>query len=81
MASPSPMSYKVFLSFASLVAWISEHIERIPNLKIYIDDNVSFRPMVHVLYYEPYQWYFPANQTKLLMLWDKFNTSGKPECP
>ena len=60
--------YKVFLSFTSMVAWIAEHIKRILNLKICIDNNTCFKPTSHVLYCEPYQWYFPANQTKLLIL-------------
>jgi hypothetical protein len=66
-------SYKVFLSFASLVAWIAEHVKKIRNLKIYIDDNASFGPAGFVQYYEPYQRYFPVDQTKLLMLWDELN--------
>ena len=48
-------SYKVFLSFASLVVWIAEHVKRILNLQNYIDDNASFGPAGHMLYYEPYQ--------------------------
>ena len=67
----SRASYKVFLSFTSLVAWIAEHVREIRNLKIYIDDNAGFGPARRVLYYEPYKRYFPTDQTKLLMLWDE----------
>jgi len=65
-------SYKVFLSFASLVGWIAEHVKLIPNLRIYIDDNCSFGHAEHVQYYDPYRCYFPTNQSRLLMLWDEF---------
>ena len=67
-------SYKVFLSFASQVTWIAEHVKRIPNLRIYIDNNCSFDHAEHVLYYHPYQCYFPANQSWLLMLWDELGS-------
>jgi hypothetical protein len=66
-------SYKIFLSFSSLLAWIAEHIKHIPNLKVYVDDNSSFGPARDVLYYAPYRRYFPTNQTKLLLLWDELN--------
>jgi hypothetical protein len=64
-------SYKVFLSFASLVAWIAEHVKGICDLKVYIDDNASFERAGVVHYYKPYQRYFPAKQTQLLLLWDE----------
>jgi hypothetical protein len=35
-------SYKVFISFSSLVAWIAKAVIMICNLKAYIDDNASF---------------------------------------
>ena len=66
-------SYKVFLSFSSLVAWIAGHVRQIPHLKAYVDDNASFGLAGDVLYYEPYRRYFPTNQTKLLLLWDDLN--------
>jgi hypothetical protein len=66
-------SYKVFLSFSSLVAWIAEHVAHIPNLKAYVDDNCSFEPTNNFRYYAPYHRYFPSNQTKLLLLWDELN--------
>jgi hypothetical protein len=54
-------SYKVFLSFSSLVAWIAESVKQIPHLKAYVDDNTSFGLVGDILYYEPYCRYFPAN--------------------
>jgi hypothetical protein len=66
-------SYKVFLSFSSLLTWIAENVKHIPNLKVYVDDNCSFGPTGSVLYYAPYRRYFPSNQAKLLLLWDELN--------
>jgi hypothetical protein len=65
--------YKVFLSFSSLLTWIAENVKHIPNLKVYVDDNCSFGPAGSVLYYAPYRHYFPSNQARLLLLWDKLN--------
>ena len=66
-------SYKIFLSFSSLVSWIAERIKHIPHVKTYVDDNASFGLAGDVLYYEPYHRYFPTNQTKLLLLWDELS--------
>jgi hypothetical protein len=61
------------LSLSSLIAWIAEHIKKIPHLKAYVDDNASFGLAGDVLYYELYHCYFPTNQTKLLLLWNELN--------
>jgi hypothetical protein len=37
----------------------------------------SFGPAGDVLYYSPYQCYFPTTQTKLLMLWDELRIPHK----
>jgi hypothetical protein len=66
-------SYKVFLSFSSLIAWIAKNVKWIPHLKAYVDDNASFNIAGDVLYYEPYRHYFPTNQIKLLLLWDELS--------
>jgi len=55
------------------VAWIAEQVKRIPHVKAYSDDNASFDVVGDVLYYEPYNRYFPAKQTCLLRLWDELN--------
>jgi hypothetical protein len=66
-------SYIIWLSFASLVAWIALYVKRIQNLKVYIDDNASYSHVGDVLYYDPYKRYYPTEQTKLLLLWDELN--------
>jgi hypothetical protein len=64
-------SYKIFLSFSSLVAWIAEYVKHIRNLKTYVDDSASFGLAADVLYYARYRRYYPTNQTRLLLLWDE----------
>src|SRR5271168_1356721 len=39
----------------------------------YIDDNFSFDIDGNVLWYEPYNCYYPEKQTRLLLLWDEIN--------
>ena len=70
-------SYKVFLSFSSLVAWIAETVKWIRDLKIYVDDNASFGCARDVIFYEPYHCYFPIKQIRLLLLWDKLGIPHK----
>lgn len=47
----------------------------IKNLRSYIDDNASFVHVGDVMYYPPYDAYYPSDQTKLLLLWDELNIS------
>lgn len=63
-------SPKIWISFMSLVAWIAIHKILIDALKTYMDDSFSFEVAGRVLYYPPYDCYFPAKQTRLLQLWD-----------
>lgn len=47
----------------------------IKNLRSYIDDNASFMHVGDIMYYPPYDAYYPSDQTKLLLLWDELNIS------
>ncbi|KAJ8582929.1 hypothetical protein M405DRAFT_749452 [Rhizopogon salebrosus TDB-379] len=64
-------SPKVWISFMSLVAWITLRRKLVEDLKTYMDDSFSFELAGRVLFYEPYQTFFPAKQTRLLELWDE----------
>lgn len=66
-------SCRDYTSFMGLVLWIAIFIKFITDLFGYIDDNFSFDEEGNVLWYEPYQCYYPAKQTKLLKLWDEIN--------
>ena len=56
-----------------LVLWIAIFIKFISDLFGYIDDNFGFDEEGNVLWYEPYQCYYPAKQAKLLRLWDEIS--------
>lgn len=64
-------SPKVWVSFMSLVAWITIHHTLIDALKLYMEDSFSFKVACRTLHYELYQCDFPEKQTCLLQLWDK----------
>ena len=64
-------SPKVWISFMSLVAWLALRRALIDDLKTYMDDSFSFEQADNMLFYEPYQEFFPAKQTRLLKLWDE----------
>ncbi|OJA11011.1 hypothetical protein AZE42_13528 [Rhizopogon vesiculosus] len=55
----------------SLVAWIALRRQLIDDLKTYMDDSFSFSLADRLLFYEPYQTFYPAKQTRLLQLWDE----------
>ncbi|OJT12050.1 hypothetical protein TRAPUB_11402 [Trametes pubescens] len=63
-------SLKVWSAFDCLVAWIAIY-KAFVDLKFnYVDDDYGFAELGDVLWYEPYQKYFPSPQTRLLLLWD-----------
>ena len=58
-------------------------IKLLEDLLGYIDDNFSFDEEGNVMWYEPYQCYFPTKQAKLLHLWDEIglpHEKAKQEC-
>ena len=61
----------IFMAFMGLVMWIAIYIYMITHLKDYIDNSFSFELTDNVLYYLPYDTYYPAKQTHLLQLWDE----------
>jgi hypothetical protein len=64
-------SCRDYTSFMGLVLWIAIFIICLEDLFGYIDDNFSFDEEGNVMWYGPYQCYFPTKQTKLLNLWDE----------
>ena len=63
-------SCRDYTAFMGLVLWIAIFIILLEDLFGYIDDNFSFDEEGNVLWYQPYQCYYPMKQTKLLKLWD-----------
>jgi hypothetical protein len=64
-------SCRDYTAFMGLVLWIAIFVKLLSDLFGYIDDNFSFDIEGNVLWYEPYQCYYPAKQTELLKLWDE----------
>lgn len=64
-------SCRDYTSFMGLVLWIAIFVKFIKDLLGYIDDNFSFDEEGNVMWYEPYQCYYPTKKTKLLNLWDE----------
>ncbi|KAJ7161680.1 hypothetical protein C8R46DRAFT_1037880 [Mycena filopes] len=61
----------IWTTFAGFVLWIAMVIWQIASLYAYMDDFFSAQLAADLLYYAPYKRQFPANQTKLLRLWDR----------
>src|SRR6202522_4109674 len=59
--------------FMGLVLWIAIFIKSFEDLFGYIDDNFSFEEDGNVMWYDPYQCYYPTKRAKLLYLWDEIN--------
>src|SRR5271168_3780726 len=66
-------SCRDYTCFMGLVLWISIFIKSLEDLFGYIDDNFSFEEDGNVMWYDPYQCYYPTKQTKLLYLWDEIS--------
>ena len=64
-------SCRDYTAFMGLVLWIAIFIKLLVDLFGYIDDNFGFDEEGNVVWYEPYQCYYPAKQAKLLLLWDE----------
>ena len=64
-------SCRDYTAFIGLVLWIAIFVKLLIDLFGYIDDNFGFDEEGNVIWYEPYQCYYPAKQTKLLLLWDE----------
>ena len=78
LAFGSSASCAIFISFNSLVAWIAKHERGVGYLANYVDDSSGCDLSGNTLLYEPYGKFLPANQTKLLCLWDDLGIPHKP---
>jgi len=61
----------------SLVSWIAKKKRGIELLGTYLDDSFSPELTNNVAWYDPYHKVMPANQVKLLQLWDEINLPHK----
>jgi hypothetical protein len=78
LAFGSSASPGIFISFDSLVAWISKNVKDIDYILDYIDDSSGCNLLGDTQYYELYGKFLPMNQTRLLLLWDEIGVPHKP---
>ena len=60
----------IWCAFYALVLWIGIHIKNLPGLLHYVDDAFSFGLDKELMYYGPYNTYYPKKQSALLQLFD-----------
>lgn len=60
----------LFCVFMSLVLWIAEHEWGIEALLAYVDDVFGVDDDEELVFYAPYDDFFPGKQARLLLLWD-----------
>jgi hypothetical protein len=56
-----------------LVVWIAIHIKNIPDLLHYMDNAWSCDMDSALVFYPPYNEYYPMKQVRLLQLWDEIS--------
>jgi len=66
-----------WIAFMSLVSWIAKKKRGIELLGTYSDDSFGPELTNNVAWYVPYHKVMPANQVKLLQLWDEINLPHK----
>lgn len=64
-------------SFIGLVVWIAILKKDIHHLFCYMDNNYSWDIAGELLYYEPYNTFFPDKQTCLVLFWDELDIPHK----
>ena len=77
LAFGSSTSPGIFISFNSLIAWITKYVKLIKYILDYVDDSSGCNLQGDTLYYEPYGMHFPRHQTQLLLLWDELRIPHK----
>jgi hypothetical protein len=66
-----------WIAFMSLVSWIAKKKRNIELLGTYSDDSFGPDLADNLVFYPHYQKFMPANQVKLLQLWDEINLPHK----
>jgi hypothetical protein len=78
LAFGSSGSPSIFISFNSLVAWITKNIKGIDYISNYVDDSSGCILSGDIAHYKPYGVDLPTHQVQLLTLWDKLGIPHKP---
>jgi len=66
-----------WIAFMALVSWIAKRKRNIELLGMYSDDSFGPDLADNLVFYPPYRKFMPANQVKLLQLWDEINLPHK----
>ena len=77
LAFSSSASPGIFISFNSLVAWITKYVKLIEYILDYVNDSSGCNLQGDTLYYKPYGMHFPKHQSQLLLLWDELGILHK----
>ncbi|KIY43016.1 hypothetical protein FISHEDRAFT_78924 [Fistulina hepatica ATCC 64428] len=64
-------SGRIWSVFFALVLWIAIFVEYIRDLFAYVDDSFSWDFADNLVWYQPYEAFFPEKQVKLMRLWDR----------
>jgi hypothetical protein len=78
LAFGSSRSPRIFISFNSLVAWITKNVKGLGYLSNYADNSSGYNLSGDTSYYKPYNLNLPTHQVNLLQLWDKLGIPHKP---
>ncbi|KIM19761.1 hypothetical protein M408DRAFT_334277 [Serendipita vermifera MAFF 305830] len=62
---------RVFCAFFGAIIWVAINVCAIDGLFHYIDDANGYDDNPHLVFYEPYNTYYPEKQVRLLELWDE----------
>ena len=68
---------RIYISFQGLVTWITRNVKFIVNFWIYMDNFFEIDEG-NMTWYQPYEKCMPANQVKLLSLWDELRIPHEP---
>ena len=70
-------SGSIWIAFNSLVTWIARYEKDIHDLLVYADDSFKVVEESSLVFYEPFNQHIPADQAKLLHLWDELGIPFK----
>jgi hypothetical protein len=62
---------RVYGAFAGLMLWIAIVVKLIEDLLGYVDDDFSWDFEDNLVWYAPYERFYPGKQTRLLEFWDE----------
>jgi hypothetical protein len=68
----------IYISFDGLVTWIARKVKLILDVWTYMDNSFGIDDEGNMMWYQPYEKHMPANQVKLLSLWDELRIPHEP---